>query len=159
MARKFKKRADLGMVFVPGVGHVRNDQVLEGDQWARFCPSLLVEVLDQDREPTVKVKSSPPPKAAPPPPPPPAPEPEPEPEPEEPLTDEEVVEQLPTEFDDSEEAPEEDEPEEDEEEEEPPSMSWRKAELVDYAEGLDLNVKGMTKAEILEAIAEAEAED
>lgn len=38
------------------------------------------------------------------------------------------------------------------EEEDPPSMDWRKDELVAYAEGRSLDVSGMTKAQILEAI-------
>jgi hypothetical protein len=43
-----------------------------------------------------------------------------------------------------------------EEEEESPSMRWTKAELLEYAESVDLEVEaGWTKAEILEAIEEA----
>ena len=42
--RRFKKRADISVAFIPGYGRVGPNAVLEGDQWAKFCPALLVEV-------------------------------------------------------------------------------------------------------------------
>ena len=42
---KYRKRSDLSTVYVPGVGRVADDRVLEGDL-ARFVPTLLVEVAD-----------------------------------------------------------------------------------------------------------------
>lgn len=42
---KFRKKSELGSVYVPGVGRVTDDRVLEGD-FARFVPALLVEVTD-----------------------------------------------------------------------------------------------------------------
>lgn len=140
--RKFRKRSDKDMVIVPGVGPVRDDRVFEGDQYAKFCPSVLEEVVsegpDTDRfvQPSDVVATrapapAPAPASEPPPPPPSAPE-------------------VPSEAwsDDA------DEEAEEVEEEEVPDMSWRKKELIDYAEQLGLDVSGMTKAEILEAIAE-----
>jgi hypothetical protein len=42
--RRFKKRSDLAMVFIPGRGRLRDADVLVGDDFARFCPSLLSEL-------------------------------------------------------------------------------------------------------------------
>lgn len=42
---KYRKRAELGSVYVPGVGRVTDDRLLDGD-YARFVPALLVEVSD-----------------------------------------------------------------------------------------------------------------
>jgi hypothetical protein len=50
--RRFKKKPELGFVVIPGLGRVTGDTVLEGDQYAKFCPSLLVEVLDGTKAPT-----------------------------------------------------------------------------------------------------------
>lgn len=43
--RRFKKKPELSFVVIPGVGRVSDDRVLEGDQFAKFAPSILVEVL------------------------------------------------------------------------------------------------------------------
>lgn len=42
---KYRKKPELGSVYVPGVGRVTDDRVLEGDL-AKFVPALLVEVSD-----------------------------------------------------------------------------------------------------------------
>lgn len=118
MARRFKKKAGLGIVSLPGLPGLGNDTVVEGDEYARFCPAILVEVFD---EAPAKPAAKPAPAPAP------APDPEPEPEPE----DEDV---------------------------DPPNMGWRKDELVEYAEGLGLDVDDMTKREILKAIEDEEGE-
>lgn len=77
MPRKFRKRPELHSCALPGIGVVPEGKILEGDEYAKFCPSLLVEVPESE---VVKVAApSPPP--PPPPPPKPAPKPEPKPEP------------------------------------------------------------------------------
>ena len=123
MARRFKKKASIsGVLSLPGLPGLGNDAIVEGDEYARFCPAVLEEVFDEAPEKPVAKKAA----AAPPPPPPPE--------------------------------PDDDEPEDgpEEEESEPPNMGWRKDELVEYAEGLGLDVGGLTKREIL---AEIEAEE
>jgi hypothetical protein len=65
------------------------------------------------------------------------PTPAPEPSPEPVMSDEEVVEALPDLA---------------AEETDPPSMTWRKDDLVAHAEAMGLDVSDMTKAEILEVI-------
>lgn len=116
MGRRFRKKAGLvGAVSLPGMTGVGNDEVVEGDEYARFCPAVLEEVLDEEPK-----KAKPKKKAKPAPPPPPPAEKEPEEEPDE--TDED------------------------------PSMEWLKADLVEYAEARGLDVDGMTKREILDAI-------
>lgn len=60
--RKFTLKPDLSFAVIPGTGRIVPKQVLEGEQYARFVPSLLVELLEE-------------PKAAPPVPPPPPPAP------------------------------------------------------------------------------------
>jgi hypothetical protein len=45
MARKFRKRSDLHVVILPGVGRMSEGQILTGDDYARFVPHLLEEVL------------------------------------------------------------------------------------------------------------------
>jgi hypothetical protein len=42
--RRFQKKPDVTFAFIPGVGRVGAEQVLEGEQYARFVPSLLVEL-------------------------------------------------------------------------------------------------------------------
>lgn len=49
MARKFRKKSDLVMIFLPGLGRVTHDEVIEGDQYAKYVPSLLVEVEVADQ--------------------------------------------------------------------------------------------------------------
>jgi len=121
--RRYTKKPGLAVCMIPGAGRVRDGQILEGDEFARYCPSVLVEVEEPDRrfvqaedgsalrttreDTTVKV---------------PVPEPEPE---------------------------EENEPEP---EEDAPSMEWRKTALVAYAVAQGIEVDGMTKAEILAAL-------
>ena len=68
MAHRYKKRADKDGVYLPGVGKLRDGQVVEGEQYARYCPQFL--------EPTTEAVTAG--KAAVAPPPPPAPVPEPE---------------------------------------------------------------------------------
>jgi len=46
MPRRFRKRDDLHKVLLPGVGLVRDGRVLEGDEWSRYAPDSLVELLD-----------------------------------------------------------------------------------------------------------------
>lgn len=129
MARRFKKKASIsGVLSLPGLPGLGNDAIVEGDEYARFCPAVLEEVFDEAPEKPVAKKA-----AAAPLPPPPSPPPEPD--------DDEP----------------EDEPEGDEESE-PPNMGWRKDELVEYAEGLGLDVEGLTKREILVEIEAEEGE-
>ena len=128
MARRFKKKAGLGALCLPGVGGLGNDAGVEGEEYARFCPAVLEEVFGE--APAAKPKPAAKKAAAAPPPPP-----DPEPEDEEP----------------------EDEDEEPEGEPEPPNMGWRRDELVEYAEGLGLEVHDkMTKRDILKAIEDEE---
>jgi hypothetical protein len=42
--RRFQKKPELTFAFIPGVGRLAAGQVLEGDQYVRFVPSLLVEL-------------------------------------------------------------------------------------------------------------------
>jgi len=44
--RRFKKKPELTYVLIPGFGMVKGDMLLTGDQYAKFCPALLVEVLE-----------------------------------------------------------------------------------------------------------------
>lgn len=77
MPRYFKKNPSMTAVYVPGFGRLMGDTVIEGDQYARFVPSILVEV-----EAPAPVPAKAPPAPAPPPPAPaPAPAPAPEPPP------------------------------------------------------------------------------
>jgi hypothetical protein len=46
MARKFKKNPSMTQVVLPGYGRLTSGEV-EGDQYARFVPSLLVEVTEE----------------------------------------------------------------------------------------------------------------
>lgn len=45
MTRQFRKREDLHLVIIPGMGRLRPNQILSGDQYAKFVPHLLEEVL------------------------------------------------------------------------------------------------------------------
>lgn len=47
MARRFKRKEGLGAVSLPGVGGIGNDAVVEGDEYARFCPAVLDEVFEE----------------------------------------------------------------------------------------------------------------
>ena len=42
--RRFQKKPEVTFAFIPGVGRVGPGQVLEGDRFAVFVPSLLVEI-------------------------------------------------------------------------------------------------------------------
>lgn len=44
---RWKKRSDLGQVFIPGVGNLRDGRVLTGEEWRKFYPTLL-EVAPED---------------------------------------------------------------------------------------------------------------
>lgn len=119
MPRRFRKKAGLsGALSLPGMPGIGNDTIVEGDEYARFCPAVLEEVFDTSapRPAVAPVVTAP------------VPEPEPEPEP------------VP----------------EPEEEPEAPNMGWSKAELVDYAKVLGIDVQGLSKAQLLNAIEAAE---
>lgn len=78
MARKFKKNPSMTMVYVPGFGRLMGDTIIEGDQYARFAPAILVEVAEADlpkvpAPPLAAVEVPAPLPLPPPPPPPPAP--------------------------------------------------------------------------------------
>lgn len=123
MTRKFKMKAGLpGALSLPGLPGVIPGVVVEGDEYARFCPAVLEEVIESVSEGAVVASPAVPVLA---------------PEPVSVTPEASVVQ------------PEEAEPE-------PPNMGWSKAELVEYASGLGLNVEGMTKAQILGAIEKEE---
>lgn len=94
MARKFRMKDGLsGALSLPGMPGLRVGMVVEGDEYARFCPAVLEEVFEatpvvEPEAETRKVKPKamtapePVPEPEPEPAPAPAPEPEPEPEPE-----------------------------------------------------------------------------
>lgn len=42
--RRFQKRPDVTFAIIPGVGRLDGQRILEGDQYAKFAPSLLVEI-------------------------------------------------------------------------------------------------------------------
>ncbi len=44
--RRFRRREGISDLALPGIGRVRSHHILEGDQWARYCPEFLVEILD-----------------------------------------------------------------------------------------------------------------
>lgn len=134
---KYEIRPGLTHTTIPGHGAVMPGDVIEGD-FDHFVPGKLRRAVSK------AVAAPPPPKPAAPPPPPPAPEPEPEPEEDEALTDEETAEQIPD-FEDPEPGVVEDD--------DTPSMEWKKAELVAYAEELEIDTFG-NKTEILERIEE-----
>jgi len=59
---RFQKRADLDIVFIPGVGRVGPGRILEGEQYLVYYPSLL-EIVEprkvNDRAPVKTVGASP----------------------------------------------------------------------------------------------------
>lgn len=119
MARRFRRKPGTGIMPLPGLPGIGNDEIVEGDGYAKYCPVVLEEVFDKP----VRTKVAP------------LPDPEPEPE--------AVSGSDP-------------DPESDEEAD-PPSMGWRRDDLVDYAEGIGLDSDDKTKRQILAAIEEAEA--
>lgn len=129
MARRFKKKAGLGIVSLPGVAGLGNDTIVEGDEYARFCPVILEEVFDE--VPASKPAPAPKPAvaaAA-------APAPTPAPEDEKPADD--VAPAAGGEG---------------EEELEAPSLDWKKVELAAYAGELGIETAGLTKQQLLAAI-------
>lgn len=143
MARKFRKKPGLGMLSLPGMAGLGNDTIVEGDEYARFCPAVLEEVFDSP--PTKQAEKVKPEKV--------------EPKKEDPKKAEPVKEVLPSEQDWV--AGDAVGHQQDQEEEvEPPNLNWLKSELKEYAEGLGLMVdKTMTKAQIFEAIEIEEASE
>ena len=77
--RRFQKKPEVTFAVIPGVGRLGAGQILEGDHFAKFVPSLLVELpaltATAPTPPAVIVLPAEPPPAptAPPPPPPSAP--------------------------------------------------------------------------------------
>jgi hypothetical protein len=47
---RFQKRPDRDLVFIPDVGRVSPGQILEGPEYKRFCPDLLVQIEDEPVE-------------------------------------------------------------------------------------------------------------
>lgn len=47
MPRRFKKKTGLGSIFLPGLGKIADERVLEGDDLAKFVPALLEEITAQ----------------------------------------------------------------------------------------------------------------
>jgi len=164
MARKFRKKPGLGMLSLPGMAGLGNDTIVEGDEYARFCPAVLEEVFDNP--PVKKAVKEAPKKAEP-------KKEEPkkeklkkaepkkeEPKKEKPKKEKPVKEALPSEEDWGPGDAAGHKQDEEEEEFEPPNLNWLKSELTEYAEGLGLTVdKTMTKAQILEAIEIEEASE
>lgn len=125
MARRFRKKPGLGIVSLPGLAGLGNDTIVEGDEYARFCPVILEEVFDE-----VPVSA-----------PSPAPKPAPAPAPAPSSASEDKVaagESVPA--------------AEGEEELEAPSLEWKKVELAAYAGELGIDTAGMTKQQLLDAI-------
>ena len=131
MARRFKKKAGLGIVSLPGVAGLGNDTIVEGDEYARFCPVILEEVFDEVSASTPAPAPKPTPKPAP------APAPAPTPAPEDKAATSESVPAAEAEG---------------EEELEAPSLEWKKVELAAYAGELGIDAAGMTKTQLLAAI-------
>ncbi len=46
MGKRFVLRAGLHVAMIPGLGRVKQGFVVEGEQYARFVPSILTEILD-----------------------------------------------------------------------------------------------------------------
>jgi len=46
MPRRFRMRPGLNEVVLPGGGKILSGTLLEGDQYARWCPQFLMELLD-----------------------------------------------------------------------------------------------------------------
>ena len=42
--KKFTLKADITRALIPGVGQVKQGTVIEGDEYGKYCPSLLTEV-------------------------------------------------------------------------------------------------------------------
>jgi hypothetical protein len=72
----FKKKAGLGVVSLPGLPGLGNDTIVEGDEYAKFCPAVLEEVFDAPAKPVPKPAQKPAPATKPPAPLPQPPEPE-----------------------------------------------------------------------------------
>lgn len=69
--RRFVKKPGAAFVVIPGVGRLKPGQVLEGDEYERFVPLLLVELPPEPRfidplEDTVETPINIPPEAIPP---------------------------------------------------------------------------------------------
>jgi hypothetical protein len=43
---RFKKRSGTDAVYLPGVGKLRDGQVVAGEQYARYCPQFLERTSD-----------------------------------------------------------------------------------------------------------------
>lgn len=83
MSKKYVRKNDGSRWLAPGRGYVAPGTILEGEQWAQFCPALLEEYT----EPKPKSKPKPSPK--------PKPVPQPVPEPVVEVEAEVVVEEMP----------------------------------------------------------------
>lgn len=59
--RKFTKKPELAFIVIPGIGRVADNRILEGDNLAKFAPSLLVEVLPNEKAAPPAVIVPPPP--------------------------------------------------------------------------------------------------
>jgi hypothetical protein len=46
MARKFKVKPGLFLAYLPGCGRIQRDKIIEGDHYARYLDTHLVEILD-----------------------------------------------------------------------------------------------------------------
>ena len=57
--RRFQKRPDVTFAFIPGVGRLGAGQVLEGDEYAKFSPSLLVEIQALPTSPALTEPTAP----------------------------------------------------------------------------------------------------
>jgi hypothetical protein len=44
--KKYKKNPFISVAFVPGIGHLPEGMILEGDEYAKYAPSVLVEIPD-----------------------------------------------------------------------------------------------------------------
>lgn len=47
MARRFRRKAGVHALVLPGHGLVGSETVLEGDDYAKFVPAFLVELLEE----------------------------------------------------------------------------------------------------------------
>jgi hypothetical protein len=125
--RRFRKRADLAQVFLPGRGRLRDSDILVGSEYEQFCPSLLEPILEEPAPVTPPaVVASKPPKV----------ETEPTPEVVPEIDQDGDMETLGVA------APR------------APDGTWSRKELGEYALGLGIKTTGMTKVELLRAIRE-----